>query len=119
MVDETPPGAGDPVEFLRSEARFALNAGAILLVLGFLASCSLAALALDHGQAPWSAIVYGGPPLLVGWAAWGYAALRLDQARRLETGETDETGPPWRRRVQALTRRAGFEAKRLADFFRR
>lgn len=119
MAQTSSPPPDETVAFLRAEARFALTAGAMLLIAGFAASCGLAihALTAETDAAP--AAILGGPPLLVGWAACGYAALRLEQARALEAADADAARGGWRERLARASLRLRADIKRIVDFFRR
>ncbi len=119
MAQISSPPPEETVAFLRAEARFALTVGAILLVAGFAASCGLALYALTAEADAAPAAILGGPPLLVGWAACGYAALRLEQARALEAAEDDAARGGWRDRLARPMLRLRADLKRMVDFFRR
>lgn len=70
---------------LRAEARVLTMAGLILLGIGFPLSLTLAALALWTKDVPVIApLLFGGPPVLLGWAACGYASDRLVRAKAIE-----------------------------------
>ncbi len=70
---------------LRSEAGFFSTAGMILLGLGFPLTLFLAAMAISpDGLSPAFPIMFGGPPVALGYLACRYASWRLAQAKSLE-----------------------------------
>ncbi|MGE0828450.1 MAG: hypothetical protein AB7O04_03755 [Hyphomonadaceae bacterium] len=77
---------------LRAEARFAIVCGALLLALGLIAALAFTILALapDAALFPAAGAVFGGPLIFVGWLICQYAAWRLDQARKLESGGAEQ-----------------------------
>ena len=71
---------------LRAEARLLAAAGAILLLLGFPLTMSLALMALaSDGVSPVLPAAAGGPPLLLGYLACHFASRRMERAKALES----------------------------------
>lgn len=70
---------------LRAEARLIAMAGFILLAIGFPTTLILVALSLSpDGISPLFALLAGGPPIALGWAACHYASTRLERAKERE-----------------------------------
>lgn len=70
---------------LRSEAGFFSTAGMILLGLGFPLTLALAAMAISpDGLSPAFPIMFGGPPVVLGYLACRYASWRLGQAKKID-----------------------------------
>ncbi|MBI1252200.1 MAG: hypothetical protein GC189_12100 [Alphaproteobacteria bacterium] len=121
MNDDAAPAAVDPAAALRGEAQFALACGAMLLAAGFVLSCGLAVQALFTPDSGWpiAAVALGGPPILLGWAAWAYAAFRLDQAQALERGEVRAERSSPTQIVRSGVRLLGSSSRRMVGFFKR
>jgi len=86
MAHASPPRrAGNEAQNLRAEARLIAMAGLILLAIGFPTTLILAALSLSpDGISPLFALLAGGPPIALGWAACRYASTRLERAKERE-----------------------------------
>ncbi len=86
MAHASPPRrAGNEAQNLRAEARLIAMAGLILLAIGFPTTLILAALSLSpDGISPLFALLAGGPPIALGWAACHYASTRLERAKERE-----------------------------------
>ena len=94
---------------LRSEAGFFSTAGMILLGLGFPLTLILAAMAISpEGLSPALPIIFGGPPVVLGYLACRYASWRLAQAKALEEEQTRQ------RRAKAKAQREARAAARAA-----
>jgi hypothetical protein len=66
--------------FLRSEGRFAVMVGALLMGIGLALACGLALASLLSGTPSLAPAAAAAAPILLGWAALWYAAWRFDQA---------------------------------------
>ena len=69
---------------LRDEARLLMLAGLSLLAIAVPATLALAMMALSpDGLNPTTPIVFGGAPVLMGYAACHFASSRLAQAKQI------------------------------------
>lgn len=77
------------IRSLRAEAGLLTAAGAIMLGLGLPIVMVLALISVSPGSgvSPWLPPLAGGPLILVGYGICTYAAKRLAEAKKLESGE--------------------------------
>jgi hypothetical protein len=131
MAPVTPNPPDLEAAFLRSEARFALTAGAILLIGGVACAAALSWVAMvsDTPGDAWAPALIALPPVAIGWCALTYAAWRLEQAQAVLLGRRPRrlflrlsakaVLQIVRRRVAAAPRAARAVAEGLADRVRR
>jgi len=90
---------------MRAEARFALQFGAAILVLGVILALVLGALALPPAPklTPLYAALIAAPPVLIGWGMCAFASWRLELVQRLER-EPDLALSPARSKIETMRR---------------